>query len=70
MDALHHARRIGIRPDPTAWALHRHLVEFLESVWHQPDEGIWEIRGPRQHLTHSKVMVRTPVARGAQNSES
>jgi GH15 family glucan-1,4-alpha-glucosidase len=57
MDALHLARRVGIPPDPAAWALQRTLMEHLESVWREPDEGIWEVRGPRRHFTHSKVMV-------------
>jgi GH15 family glucan-1,4-alpha-glucosidase len=33
------------------------LLDFLESAWTKPDEGIWEVRGPRQHFTHSKVMA-------------
>ena len=33
------------------------LLEHLESVWEQPDDGIWEVRGPRRHFTHSKVMA-------------
>ena len=33
------------------------MLEYLESNWDQPDEGIWEVRGPRQHFTHSKVMA-------------
>jgi GH15 family glucan-1,4-alpha-glucosidase len=32
-------------------------MEFLEGAWDQPDEGIWEVRGPRQHFTHSKVLA-------------
>jgi GH15 family glucan-1,4-alpha-glucosidase len=57
MDALHVARRVGLPPDPDAWALQRALVKYLESIWAQPDEGIWEVRGPRRHFTHSKVMA-------------
>ena len=56
MDSMHQARRIGIAPDEPSWALQCVLMEFLESAWTQPDEGIWEIRGPRRHFTHSKVM--------------
>ena len=33
------------------------LMDFLEGAWHQPDEGIWEVRGPRRHFTHSKVLA-------------
>ena len=57
MDSLHQARRIGISPDPFSWALQRALMQFLESRWQEPDEGIWEVRGPRRHFTHSKVMA-------------
>jgi GH15 family glucan-1,4-alpha-glucosidase len=57
MDALHQARRAGIPPDPFAARLERALLEFLESRWTEPDEGIWEMRGPRRHFTHSKMMA-------------
>jgi GH15 family glucan-1,4-alpha-glucosidase len=57
MDALHLSRRVGIEPDAASWALQKALVRFLESAWCQPDEGIWEVRGPRRHFTHSKVMA-------------
>jgi GH15 family glucan-1,4-alpha-glucosidase len=57
MDALHQTRRHGILPDPSAWDLEQVLVEYLESAWRQPDDGIWEVRGPRRHFTHSKVMA-------------
>lgn len=57
MDSMHQARRIGIAPDDPSWALQRRLMDFLESRWQEPDEGIWEVRGPRRHFTHSKVMA-------------
>jgi GH15 family glucan-1,4-alpha-glucosidase len=57
MDALHQTRRTGLSHDTTAWALQMKLLEFLESAWDEPDEGIWEVRGPRRHFTHSKVMA-------------
>jgi GH15 family glucan-1,4-alpha-glucosidase len=57
MDSLHQARRAGIPSHPTAWHLQRVLLDFLESGWREPDEGIWEVRGPRRHFTHSKVMA-------------
>jgi GH15 family glucan-1,4-alpha-glucosidase len=57
MDALHQARRIGIPPDSSAWSLEVALMEFLESSWREPDEGIWEVRGPSRQFTHSKVMA-------------
>jgi GH15 family glucan-1,4-alpha-glucosidase len=57
MDALHVARRSGLDPDEATWALQRALLTFLEQTWRDPDEGIWEVRGPRRHFTHSKVMA-------------
>jgi GH15 family glucan-1,4-alpha-glucosidase len=57
LDALHEARRVGVPEDPNAWAVQRALMDFLEGAWQEPDEGIWEIRGERQHFTHSKVMA-------------
>jgi GH15 family glucan-1,4-alpha-glucosidase len=57
MDALHLARRFGIPPDADAWALQKALMHYLEAAWREPDEGIWEVRGPRRHFTHSKIMA-------------
>jgi GH15 family glucan-1,4-alpha-glucosidase len=63
MDGMHQARRHGIGPGHTAWDLQRLLMEFLESAWTEPDEGIWEIRGQPQHFTHSKVMAWVGIDR-------
>jgi GH15 family glucan-1,4-alpha-glucosidase len=57
MDALHVARVAKIGPDPDAWALQMHLMKALETKWREPDEGIWEVRGPKRHFTHSKLMA-------------
>jgi GH15 family glucan-1,4-alpha-glucosidase len=57
MDALHHARLGGLPADDHAWSLQRTLMEFLEGAWERPDEGIWEVRGPSRHFTHSKVLA-------------
>jgi len=56
-DALYQARVAGLDASPDAWALERKLLDWLESGWHLADEGIWEVRGPRRHFTHSKVMA-------------
>ena len=56
MDAMDLARRKGVPPDDNAWSVQRVLTEHLERIWTEPDEGIWEIRGPRRHFTYSKVM--------------
>lgn len=56
-DALHLTRRTAIEPHEQVWALQRELLEFLETAWQQPDDGIWEIRSPSRQFTHSKVMA-------------
>jgi len=57
MDALHEARRHGLAKDDHAWSLQQYIMEFLEGVWDQPDEGLWEVRGERRHFVHSKVLA-------------
>jgi GH15 family glucan-1,4-alpha-glucosidase len=57
MDAMHLALRSGVKPDHAAWELQKVLIDGLERIWQEPDEGIWEVRGPRRHFTHSKVMA-------------
>jgi GH15 family glucan-1,4-alpha-glucosidase len=64
MDALHHARRGGLAPQAADWEFQRALLEHLETVWHCPDEGIWEIRSTPRHFTHSKVMAWVAFDRG------
>ena len=64
LDVLYQARRSGLPADDSAWALCRHLLRSLESRWREPDEGIWEVRGPRRHFTHSKVMAWVALDRG------
>jgi GH15 family glucan-1,4-alpha-glucosidase len=49
--------------DDKGWRLQRSLMDSLGSLWRQPDEGIWEVRGPRRHFTHSKVMAWVAVDR-------
>ncbi len=57
IDALYQARRRGLAASDDAWALAGKTFDWLESNWREPDEGIWEVRGPRRHFTHSKVMA-------------
>ena len=57
MDAMYQARRDGLEASDHAWAMLRNLMRFLEFEWDARDEGIWEVRGPRRHFTHSKVMA-------------
>jgi GH15 family glucan-1,4-alpha-glucosidase len=68
LDALSLAReRIGHTED--AWSLQRMLVKHLQDRWREPDEGLWEVRGPRQQFTHSKVMCWVAFDRAAQAVE-
>lgn len=57
MDGMHQARQHGVGPANPGWDVQRVLMEFLESRWTEPDEGIWEMRGRPRHFTHSKVMA-------------
>jgi GH15 family glucan-1,4-alpha-glucosidase len=63
MDSFHLARRAGLDPEANAWRVQRALMKFLETDWQKPDDGIWEIRGPRRQFTHSKVMAWVAVDR-------
>jgi GH15 family glucan-1,4-alpha-glucosidase len=69
MDALHFAHRVGIKPDENVWQLQRALLDYLESKWDEPDDGIWEVRGRRRHFTHSKVMAWVAVDRAVKAVE-
>ena len=57
IDTFHLTRAAGVATQSRAWNVHKVLLDFLESNWERPDEGIWEVRGPRRHFTHSKVMA-------------
>lgn len=57
MLALQAARRVDNGTDELAWSLQRALMTFVEDNWQSPDNGIWEIRGPQRHFTHSRVML-------------
>jgi GH15 family glucan-1,4-alpha-glucosidase len=57
IDLLYVARRRGLQNNDAAWRFQKALLRFLDQAWSEPDEGIWEVRGPRRHFTHSKVMA-------------
>ena len=69
LDAMYQARRLGLAPDANGWNLERALVNHLETIWRQPDEGIWEVRGGRKHFTASKVMVWAAFDRAIRSVE-
>jgi GH15 family glucan-1,4-alpha-glucosidase len=51
------------------WPRWRGVIEYVESIWREPDDGIWESRGPRRHYTYSKVMAWVVFDRGVQIAE-
>ncbi|MFE0652624.1 glycoside hydrolase family 15 protein [Streptomyces sp. NPDC059534] len=57
LNTVYSAVRAGVVLDPPAWTLIAALLEYLGERWREPDEGIWEVRGPRRHFVHSKVMA-------------
>jgi GH15 family glucan-1,4-alpha-glucosidase len=69
MDAAHLGSRSGASSSQESWHLRTALMEHLENVWNQPDEGIWEVRGPRRHFTHSKVMAWVALDRAVKAIE-
>jgi GH15 family glucan-1,4-alpha-glucosidase len=70
MSALYTAGRTTGVHSRDAWELQKQLVAFLEDGWRRPDEGIWEVRGPRRHFTHSKVMAWVAVDRAVRTLEN
>jgi GH15 family glucan-1,4-alpha-glucosidase len=70
MAALEQARDAGIEEGEDSWRLQRALVNALAESWDQTDNGVWEIRGPRRHFTHSRVMVWAAFDRAVQAVEA
>ncbi|MHB1566209.1 MAG: glycoside hydrolase family 15 protein [Acidiferrobacter sp.] len=70
MDTLHIARAVGLVPEPAAWRIQVALLNFLELNWQRPDAGIWEMRGPCRHFTHSKVMAWVAFDRGIKDAQT
>ncbi|MFN2629409.1 MAG: glycoside hydrolase family 15 protein [Gaiellaceae bacterium] len=64
IDALYQARVRGVPPNEHAWAIVLKAFEWLEEGWRHEDAGIWEVRGPARHFTHSKVMAWVAFDRG------
>ncbi len=70
MDAADMARSHGIRPGGAVWDVQRAVLEFVEQHWDQPDQGIWELRGPPQDLVYSRVMAWVALDRGVRAVET
>ncbi|MEO3753993.1 glycoside hydrolase family 15 protein [Streptomyces sp. B6B3] len=69
-EALHLAHMTGLARNDHANLLQLKLIRYLEEHWFEPDEGIWEVRGPRRHFVHSKVMAWVAVDRTVKLIES
>jgi GH15 family glucan-1,4-alpha-glucosidase len=69
VDSMHQSRDMGIAEDPHAWELQRAILDYLESGWSDPDDGIWEVRGGRQDFVHSKVMAWVAFDRAVKGVE-
>jgi GH15 family glucan-1,4-alpha-glucosidase len=69
MDAIYHARKDALAPVESAWPQQRSLIEHLEQIWEQPDDGIWEVRGGRRHFTLSKIMAWVALDRTVRDAE-
>jgi GH15 family glucan-1,4-alpha-glucosidase len=70
MDAFHQARVGGLQVLAEGWDFQRALLSHLEKIWSSPDEGIWEVRGGRQHFIHSKVMAWVAFDRVIKDAEA
>lgn len=69
LDAFYQSRKRELAACDEDWPLQCALLDHLETIWREPDEGIWEVRGPRRHFTHSKVMVWVAFDRGVKSIE-
>jgi len=69
MDALHQAREGGLGVNEAGWAMQREFLLHLASIWHEPDEGLWEVRSGREHFTHSKAMAWLAFDRAIRSAE-
>jgi GH15 family glucan-1,4-alpha-glucosidase len=70
LDAAYRGRELTGMLREAGWQRQRALLRHLEEVWRDPDEGIWEVRGPRRHFTHSKVMAWVAFDRAVKTIEN
>lgn len=69
-DAMTQAIKGGLPRHPRSAAIARLILPYVESIWREPDEGIWEVRGGPQHFVHSKVMAWVAFDRAASLAET
>jgi GH15 family glucan-1,4-alpha-glucosidase len=70
MDVHHQARRQGLSTNASGWQAQLAFLDYLQRIWREPDEGIWEVRGGARHFTHSKVMAWVAFDRSIKSAES
>jgi GH15 family glucan-1,4-alpha-glucosidase len=70
IDTLHQAAQGGLAASTTGWELQRALLDELARCWHEPDSGIWEMRGEPQHFTYSKIMAWVAFDRAVKSAEA
>lgn len=68
LDGLSLTRNALLHDPDDSWDVQTALMDHLEGAWHQPDNGLWEMRGPRRHFTHSKIMAWVAVDRMVKGS--
>ncbi len=66
---MYECTKAGLEPTDQGWQMGTALRAALEKFWREPDDGIWEVRGPRRHFTHSKVMAWVAFDRGVRAIE-
>ena len=69
MGALHYARLGGLDDDDSIWPFQQRMMDYLETIWQQPDQGIWEPRDGPQQFTFSKVCVWAAFDRAVKSVE-
>jgi GH15 family glucan-1,4-alpha-glucosidase len=69
LDCLHLGRHFGLGEGLGSWRIERELLDRMEAVWPEPDQGIWEVRGPTRHFTHSKLMAWVAFDRAVKDVE-
>ena len=70
IDALYQEAALGLSKPSEHWGLTHALVSHLETIWEQPDESIWEVRGGAKHFTFSKVMAWVAFDRAIREAET
>lgn len=68
-EVMNAVRVCGLQSDETAWSIQCAMLNHLDTIWHLPDEGIWEVRGGRQHFTFSKVIAWIAYDRAINSAE-